>query len=221
MKYLLTYTLLNSWKYWMDYDGDDDTDAKQDFENTLNKVPWENDYMKDGKEFEAWIRLCCDLGYKITHLEKVKEIHIKDHEVIIPGHNPYAMCIKEIADEVKGGVWQVPNYTDIDVDGQLFVLYSKSDVLRGPDLYDIKFTSYYQGIKYQHSCQHRIYFECFRGVRDCHYFVSDGKNVYRETYHRDETESVIPMIRDFWSWVNQFPEYLNLFQENWKAKGNK
>ena len=219
MKYLLTYTLLNSWKYWLDYDEEDDSKAKKDFENTLNKVSFDNRYIQAGKEFETWIRLCCDLGYSVFHDTQCNgDIQIVNHKVVLPAHDSYAMCIKEIAYEVKNGVWQVPNSIDINISGQLFVLYSKSDVLRGPDLYDIKYTTNYQGMKYYDSCQHRIYFKCFQGVQDCHYLVSNGKEVYRETYHRDETESIMPMIRDFWSWLNQFPDYLRSFKEHWKSK---
>lgn len=199
MKYLITYTLLNSWLYWLNFDGDDDKQAKKDFENTLNKIWIDNEFMQAGRVFEYAIEgIIKNWGIRPLDCDKMD-------------------CALEIADIVWDGVWAVTGNKTIEISGQEFVLHGKTDVLRGPDIFDIKFVKRYKCSKYFSSTQHKMYFEVLPHTERFTYLVSDGKEVYQETYNRDETNSIIPVIADFLSWINQFPDYLKAYQEKWEA----
>lgn len=213
MKYLLTYSLLNAWKWYIEYNGNNPEGAKSDWENTLYKRSYDNNYMKSGKDFESKIRLCCELGYKLNDREE------KNDCILLLENDKYDMCIKEITDMVKNGVWQVPGYGDITIDNQEYVVYVKSDVLNGPVLYDIKYIqSQYDSTKYYQSVQHKLYFYCFPGIDRVTYIICNGKEIYLDTYNRDETEPCTGIISDFVQWLHVFPEYEDMYHQLWKAK---
>lgn len=199
MKHLITHTLLSFWLWWQNYDGDDDSKAKKDFENTINKIFFDNIYIKAGREFEDFVYAIC------------KRKRIPDPD------NLYEVVARKIAETVKMGTWQVPCKTTKIISGQEFLLYGKVDVLRGPEIFDIKFVKKYTGRKYFESTQHKMYFECLPFTKKVTYLISDGKDVYKEIYNRYETDSIISVIADWWSWVNQFPEYLEVYLKKWKA----
>lgn len=198
-KLLVTHSLLANWKWWLDFEGDDDSTARESFENTLNKICVDNIYMKTGGDFEKLVE-----GIDKNWTLKFPEKQIFE-------------CAGEIAKIISGGTWQVSCKKDVMIDDQPILLYGRTDVLRGPEIFDIKFVSYYEPRKYIKSTQHKMYFECFPGTERFTYLVSDGVEVYRESYDRDETDSIIPIVRDWWSWVNQFPKYREIYKEKWKA----
>lgn len=199
MKYLITYSLLNSWKYWLNYN-DNSTHTSQGFKHTLNKEFFDNKFMKAGRAFEKFIR---------DYMNSLITLDIND---------PYQNCVYEIEKSIKGGTWQTTGNKTITIDNQEFVLHAKTDVLRGPEIFDIKYVRQYESGKYFNSIQHKLYFEVLEYTDTFIYLISDGKEVYYETYTREETESIIPIISDFWSWINQFPEYFKIYQEKWNAK---
>jgi len=200
-KLLVTHSLLASWKWWIDFEGSyDDKKARESFENTLNKIWVDNEYMKAGREFE-----------------KLVEGIDKNWTLKFPHEKQVLNCAIDIAEFIKGGTWQVPCKKDVTIDGQPLLLYGRVDVLRGPQIFDIKFVSYYEARKYIKSTQHKMYFECLPGTERFTYLVCNGKEVYEESYDRDETDSIIPVVCDWWSWINQFPEYLKIYKEKWGA----
>lgn len=211
MKYLITHSLLNSWLYWLDYKGDKEDDVKKSFENYLNKIYEDNIYMQAGREFEDLVRSVCNGEDTFLQDEAlpIKQQRYSDN---------YKVCVYKVADEVRGGVWQVTGYKSVWVGNQEIIIYSKVDILRGPDIFDIKYTSKYEDIKYFNNTQHRMYFECFPGTERFIYLISDGKEVYREIYYPDESQDIINTISDFWSWINQFDEYKTAYFDNWKSK---
>ncbi len=200
MKLLITHSLLSAWKWWIDFDGDDN-DARKSFENTLNKIPFDNKYMQAGRDFEELIK-------------RIAESPIEFNESL---DNQYYTSAYKIAQIVKNSTWQVACKKDVVIENQPFMLYGRTDVLKGPDIFDIKFVKKYEIRKYFNSTQHKMYFECLPGTERFTYLASDGKEVFKEVYNRDETDSIIPIVYNWWSWVNQFPEYLEIYQEKWQA----
>ena len=198
-KLLVTHSLLSSWQWWLDFEGDDDSKAKESFENTLNKIWVDNEYMKAGREFENLVK----------GIDKNWTVKFPERQVF--------ECASAIADIIKGGTWQVTCKKDIVIGDQPILLYGRTDVLRGPEIFDIKFVGRYEARKYIKSTQHKMYFECLPGTERFTYLISDGVEVYQESYDRDETDSIIPVVSDWLSWINQFPDYLGIYQDKWKA----
>jgi hypothetical protein len=198
MKYLLTYSLLNSfsWLYKIYSQGKDN-----EFKNALKRLPIpDNEYMKAGREFENDVKKYLFYDFRSDSAS--------------PGYIDSVITIGNI---VEGGTWQVKGYCDLQIAGINFLLYGIADVLKGPIIYDIKYVKKYEYGKYQDSEQHKVYFRLFPGMREFIYLISDGNNVYKENYQRDQTVLLNSEISDFWSWMLANPEYMKLYTENWEA----
>ena len=48
------------------------------------------------------------------------------------------------------------------------------------------------------------------------YVVSNGQNVWTETYRRDETASIFPVISDFVDWLYAVG-LMETYKEHWKS----
>ena len=82
---------------------------------------------------------------------------------------------------------------------------------------DIKFTKSYDVGKYFDSTQHPMYFEIVPEAKSFTYLASNGSAVWPETYRRDETRSIFPIISDFFDWLRA-TDLMGLYQEKWKTK---
>ena len=61
-------------------------------------------------------------------------------------------------------------------------MYGIADVIRRNTIFDIKRVNYYDIGKYEGSIQHLIYMYA-TGIPNFEYVISDGQEVYVETYH--------------------------------------
>ena len=48
------------------------------------------------------------------------------------------------------------------------------------------------------------------------YLPSNGSAVYQETYRREETPSIIPVISDFLGWLEAV-DLMDVYRKNWVA----
>lgn len=202
--YLITPSLLNSWAYmWLCIanvkEAENDTisledkqldaieKAKEDFINTLNRVPSEpNFFMKQGIEFED----ACYRG---------------------------ETCVSPI---IEGGAYQIVGKKIKKIGDYNFLLYGRLDVLKGGTIYDIKRVMKYAPQKYLKSYQHPFYFELFHRAKDFKYLVYDGKDLHIETYYRDQCVNIDDIILMFIQYLKD-NNYLSIYLEKWKAKGEK
>lgn len=201
-KLLVTSSLLSSWLWLINcYDGFEES-AKDEFMKTLSREPFEpNEAMQKGIQLEnditAWLQ---DEG----HLPNPHE------------SDEYESCIAQIAEKIRGSQLQVKASKDITISGQPFLLYGRVDALRGEWIYDIKYTGKYEVGKYFESPQHKVYFEILDSPRFA-YLVCDGKEVYEEPYLKEDTDSIIPIVEEFWSWLQSFDEYKKVYVDKWKS----
>ena len=195
MKYLITSTLLSSWDWSLKLDKLDE------FKTTLKREPIpDNEAMRAGREFEDYISRLC-----------------QNPETVLSGDKQYDSCVRQVAGIVKGGVWQVKGHRSVTVGDNEFLLYGRLDVLRGPRIFDIKFTKKYECPKYQNSPQHKMYLMIFNDCVDFQYIISDGSQVYTEHYSRGDEETILTDISDFMSWLSVNKEYEELFFKHWKS----
>ena len=122
----------------------------------------------------------------------------------------------KVADIVRGGQFQVKAKKPVAVNGTDFLLYGRLDVLKAGDIDDIKFTKNYERGKYFGSTQHPMYFELIPEARCFSYLISNGTDVWTETYTREETRSIYPVIGDFADWLDA-AGLTQIYREKWRA----
>ena len=79
----------------------------------------------------------------------------------------------------------------VEVNGMEFVLYGRLDTLKAGTIYDIKFSGSYDKGKYVDSTQHPTYMELIPEADQFTYVVSNGQNVWTETYRDSFTRTVM------------------------------
>lgn len=197
MRHLLTPSLYNSWHY---YNVLEDS-QKSDFLDTLSKKPFEpNEAMQRGIKLE-------------------NDVVAMSRGMVLDGENPdYEQCVKEIAEQLTGSLWQQKVMFDMTIRGQSFLMYGKADALKKNWCYDVKFTKNYEIGKFQKSIQHPVY---LRGlcVPNFRYIISDGSNVWHEDYHnsqelQDEMES---RVDEMVAGIFLDDDFRTSYTENWKA----
>lgn len=225
MKLKITKTLIESWAYTFDCAEDYAEDAMDDFLATLKREPREpNEAMIAGTNFE-------NLCYRIAAGEKVVE------DVLLQGVNPVSGeayesrkfpenydGAKKVAEIIKGGQIQVPVSCDLTLAGQDFWLYGICDVVKAGVIYDVKFRTTSLGSndvygKYLHCSQHPLYLKALPEASRFDYLVSDGKELYVESYTREESEPIEDHILNFWAWLHTKPELMEIYKEKWAVDG--
>ena len=180
--YLLTHSLLSSWLYAMKdspyEDATTERDSYQEFLQALRREPGEQtEAMRNGVEFE-------DLVTDIVNGDADTE------------HKWYEAAAK-VARIVKGGWLQYKAKKQITVSGEQILLYGRLDVLKAGEVIDIKFSKSYDRGKYLSSTQHPTYLELIPEAEKFTYLVSNGTEVWTETYRRDETPDITVIIASF------------------------
>lgn len=198
MRYLLTSSLYSDWFGFQRME----SKTKQDIMDVLCKKPKEKTaQMQDGIDFENEVRAACE------------------HRPISIVDPARLACVTEVADVVRGGLWQEKVYKEISICGMDFLLYGLADVIKRDHIYDVKFTKKYEIGKYQNSIQHLSYMFC-SNIPHFAYLPSDGQSVWREDYSlSDKTEVLLrgrlaSMIENIMADHDMKEAYL----EHWRAK---
>lgn len=199
MRYLLTHSLLSSWLYAMKDMGDRDT--YQEFLQVLRREPTpRTEAMQKGVDFE-------DLVTAIT-LGKGDEA------------SPWYPAARKVAGIVQGGILQCKASRPIEVDGVPLLLYGRLDCLKAGVIDDIKYSTSYDRGKYLGSTQHPTYFELVPEAETFRYLISNGTEVWTETYRRDETPSIYPTISQFLTFLNDMG-LMDIYRKGWESLGNR
>lgn len=199
-KCLITASLYGSYAYYthtnFEIYGDkaEEIEAKalQDWKDTLNKIKRPTtEILQRGIDFENAVR------------------------AITEGHDIKHENAGEMADIVKGGLWQEKVCKTIDN----YVLFGFADVIKANTVYDIKRVSVYDCPKYESSIQHLIYLEC-TGLEHFKYLVSDGKNLFEEYYHNDlnNRQKLLSRIDCMIGFIRRNEEFNATFEKNWHSK---
>ena len=199
--YLMTHSLLASWLYAMKDNPYEDSTTERDpyaeFLQVLRREPTPtNEAMQNGIDFENLVTAF---------------VHGRGD-----ASSPWAGAAAKIADDIRGGVLQFRAKKRITVDGIEVVLYGRLDALKAGEITDIKFSKSYDRGKYINSTQHPTYFETVPEAQVFTYRISNGTDVWTESYRREETPSIIPTIRDFFSFL-RVHGLMDLYMEKWEA----
>lgn len=201
-RYMITHSLLSSWLYAMKDNPYEDATTERnpsaEFLQVLNRIPTPTtEAMQNGIDFED---LVTDILNGCADAE----------------HKWYNAAFK-IAKRINGGILQCRVSREIEVSGYDILLYGRLDALLAGKIYDIKFSKSYDVGKYIDSTQHPTYFELLPEAKEFTYLVSNGTNVWSETYRKDESQDIKTIIADFLSWL-EMQDLLDTFKEKWLAK---
>lgn len=204
MAYLMTHSLLSSWLYAMKSspyeDATTERDAYEEFLQVLRRETTPTtEAMQKGIDFE----------------DLVTAIAEDDADGMLE-HPKWFDAAAQVAAIVGGGEPQYRAKKIITVADMEFVLYGRLDWLKAGVVYDIKFSGSYDKGKYIDSTQHPVYLETVPEAHSFVYLVSNGTNVWQETYRRDETADIKPMIADFIAWLT-VNGLLALYKQHWEA----
>lgn len=212
-RYLMTHSLLASWLYAMKEDPYADATTERDpykeFLDVLNRVPTPTtEAMQNGIDFEHLV---------LNIVDRIPTIKTSDVSNPIPvtAHRWYEAA-SSVARIVRGGQFQYKAKKTVTVGGIEFLLYGRLDVLKAGTIYDIKFTKSYDRGKYFSSTQHPLYLKLIPEAREFTYLISNGTDVWMETYTLTETRSIFPVISDFTDWLVDH-DLWKIYAEKWKA----
>lgn len=221
-RYLLTHSLLSSWLHGIKEnpfeDATTERDAYSEFLDYLNKVETPpTEAMLNGMEFEKLVTAICN-GEQTFGLIPAdpKNPYAGMVPMGIDEHRWYSAAAK-MAQIIVGGQFQFKARKYVTVNGIDFLLFGKLDVLKAGDIDDIKFSKSYDRGKYFSSTQHPMYLELVPEARRFNYLVSNGTDVWTETYTREETPDIYPIISDFVDWITE-QGLLSIYKEKWEAK---
>lgn len=203
-RYLITQSLLSTWNYMFScYEGNAEA-AKQDFLQALNRIPTKTtEAMECGKAFE-------------------QEVYTAAAGLPRKPHPEWEPGIQQIASIIKGAAIQVRQSREIEIAGNVFLVYGILDALKAGTIYDVKFCSQpFKDVelagRYMESCQHPAYFYIVPEAAEFQYLVSDGADLYIERYLRNDTPYIGNAIAEFMQFLDS-AGLMGTYKEKWLAK---
>ena len=218
-RYMITHSFLTSWLYSLrDNPFSVDEDPWASFLSTLRREPSEpSEAMQNGIAFENLITAIINgqesYGWKPA-----------DPKNDAAGMVPKAVeewhwyeAAKIIAEVLKGAALQLKVSKIVPGSQWDWLLYGRMDAVKGGVIYDIKFSKRYERGKFLTSTQHPMYLELLPEADRFVYLISNGTEVWSETYLREDTSPVLPWIEDFTSWLKAHA-LLDTYKQYWEAK---
>lgn len=220
-RYMVTHSLLASWDRAMYGDPYEDLTTERDpsheFMQVLRREPTATtEAMQNGIDFE---NLVTDIvnGKQVVK-EVPGEVNPVTGEVCWQKEYPrWYDAAAKVAGIVQGGQLQYKARKRLEVNGTDILLYGRLDVLKAGEIIDIKFSKTYDRGKYYHSTQHPAYFQLVPEAYKFTYLVTNGNDVWKEAYFREETRGIIGDIADFLKWL-EYSGNMEIFKEKWVVK---
>ena len=203
-RYLITQTLLSSWAYVFNCRDECAEDAMADFLRTWNREKTEaTEAMLDGIAFE-------------------NEVYKAASGIARQPHEKWERGIQAVATALRGAQTQVKAQRDMDAHGMKFLVYGILDGLRAGVIFDVKkksksFGSLDLAGDYLDSAQHPAYFYIVPEAYEFRYLVSDGQDLYVETYRPEECRPFPDIVDEFITSIEALG-LLPLYKEKWAAK---
>lgn len=228
-KHLITPSLLNSYAYYIQDEWKSPEDSRADFLRTLSREKFEpNEAMQRGIDFENDILDACNNNL-VANYSKIEPRFVElvlENGVVLTRNmkertimQQYVDCVENVANVVKGGLWQEPVKKELKIGNQEFLLYGRTDVIKRDTIYDIKFTSKYELGKFLDSSQHLIYLYC-SDLPNFSYLISDGKDWWREDYHNHAgvEGEIKSKVSEFLDYLEGDKEAKEMFLAKWVSK---
>lgn len=219
--YLMTHSLLYSWQYALRENPYEDATTEDtsmpDFLRTLrreDKPPTEA--MQKGIDFEDLVTAILTGRKSARYDYRGKDTgRMVEKWYSVPEH-PWHDAAYVVSTMIRNAQLQYKARKEISVSGINLLLYGRLDALKAGTVYDIKFSGKYERGKFFDSTQHPVYLELVPEAYQFVYIISDGRNVWTETYYREDTKSIFPVIQDFMSWLNM-QGLMETYKQHWLA----
>lgn len=201
---LITQTLLSSWGYMYTCHESMTDKAHEDFLRTLNREKKATtEAMQNGIDFEN---------------EVYKEAAGAERKP----HPKWEKGIKAIAEIIKGAPVQIKVSRELDIGKHRLLIYGILDALQAGTIYDVKFTnksfsSTELAGKYFDSPQHPAYLYMVPEAYCFTYLVSDGEDLYAETYTRKNSCAIEEIVKAFLDDLER-ADLMRIYAEKWIAK---
>lgn len=204
MSYLITQSLVASWSYMMTCREEVKQDACTDFLDTLNRVhKAATPNMQNGIDFE-------------------NEVYKAAAGVPRDAHPKWEKGINAVASLIKGAAVQVKAERGLTVGSTELLVYGIMDAVKAGIIYDVKFSNKSFGSaelagKYLDSPQHPAYLYLAPEAREFRYLVSDGTDLYTETYTRENSRPFRETVAEFLSSLEALG-LLGVYKKKWVTK---
>ena len=201
-KYLVTHSLLSSWLYLLKGNPYEDATTERDplaeFLKVLRREPTETtEAMQNGIDFE----------------DLVTDIIVGRGD----RSSKWWDAAAKIAGELRGAQLQYRASTTLQIGDRRILLYGRLDALKAGTITDIKFSKKYERGKYIDSTQHPMYMRIVPEAQQFTYLISNGVDVWHETYRRDEVPDIVPTVERFFDWL-EVSGYMAIYEKHWLAK---
>lgn len=205
MIYTLTQSLLQSWMYIGNCHEGCEEDAFDSFSRALRREKEQQSPESiNGLMFERDV-------YTITDGGETDETSVD-----------WLSCASKVAEYLVGAQRQVFASRRLESHGLTVEIHGRFDALKAGTIYDIKylnrsFGSTYLPGKYFTSPQHPIYFFLEPCAEKFVYLVSDGLDLYTETYSRSETKPASDLVDEFFDYLIS-ADLIDIYKNFWRKK---
>lgn len=202
-KYLITQSLLSAWSYAHTCFESCAEEAYEEFLNALNRIPKETTpEMQNGIDFE-------------------NEVYKEAAGTPRVPHPSWENGIKAVATAIKGAQTQVKAQRECTVGNKTLLVYGILDALKAGVISDVKFSNKSFGSaelagKYLNASQHSAYFYIAPEAYRFDYLVSDGEDLYTETYTRSNTRPFEEIAAEFLNSIEAMG-LMSVYEEKWLA----
>lgn len=202
-KYLITQSLLSAWSYAHTCFESYAEEAYEEFLNALNRIPKETTpEMQNGIDFE-------------------NEVYKEAAGTPRVPHPSWENGIKAVATAIKGAQTQVKAQRECTVGNKTLLVYGILDALKAGVISDVKFSNKSFGSaelagKYLNASQHSAYFYIVPEAYRFDYLVSDGEDLYTETYTRSNTRPFEEIAAEFLNSIEAMG-LMSVYEEKWLA----
>ena len=183
-RYLITKSLIEAWSYAYSCYESVAGDAYQSFLATLRKEPvTQSEEMLNGIAFEDDVYALCADPNALVHEQWYNGAHL-------------------VAKEFAGARLQVRMQRELSVHGMDFLVYGILDGLKAGVIKDCKYSNKGFGSadlqgKYLECSQHPAYFYLVPSAYRFDYVVSDGEDIYIESYTPGNTRPFADIVDEF------------------------
>lgn len=225
MSYLITQSLIGSWNYMMSCREECQEEAYADFLNTLNRIPKETTpEMQNGIDFENLVYSIANGTFQPRKVPTGETARAMGDTVIFEKteYPKWYEGANAVATLIKGAPVQVKAQRELTIGSMELLVYGIMDALKAGIIYDVKFSNKGFGSaelagKYLDSPQHPAYFYIEPDAREFQYLVSDGVDLYTETYTRANSRPFKEIAEEFLASLDAM-NLLSIYKEKWAAR---
>lgn len=225
MSCLITQSLISSWNYMMSCREERQKDAYADFLNTLNRIPKETTpEMQNGIDFENLVYSIANGTFQPRKVPTGETARAMGDTIIFEKteYSKWYDGANAVATLIKGAPVQVKAQRELTIGPMDLLVYGIMDALKAGIIYDVKFSN--KGFssaelagKYLDSPQHPAYFYIEPEAREFQYLVSDGVDLYIETYTRANSRPFKEIAEEFLMSLDAM-NLLDTYKEKWTAR---